>query len=379
MNERQVVLVIVGAGASFDCAVTPHVKDLFVRAPGLLERRFRDVRPPLTQDLVQRSAARDDILNEYPHATPIIGAIRRRLEEASAGRALPVTLERAIREFEESGASDPNLGAQMASFRFFLRDVLLQSTDYVRSGSAGGPETNYTVLVTRLYRWACDHHNAHVCFVSFNYDLLLDLACRDHWGMTYTTFDGYLADERASLLKPHGSAQWGWRPAAGEESASIDTAIVKSIEWAKSSATGEMIPFMFAPYQLREIRGTDTFMSVGVPALALPVDEKGEFVWPESHRDHFRGLGQGAVERVLTIGWRGVEPHFVEMLTPLVRERSRILVVTGGKPESDARAEGIEIGKRLLASIAPTTDITYWPSGFGGLMGDPGRLDTFLA
>jgi hypothetical protein len=39
---------------------------------------------------------------------------------------------------------------------------------------------------------------------------------------------------------------------------------------------------------------------------------------------------QDCVYRVLSIGWRGLEPHFAKLLKPLVKHDARIVVCSGG-------------------------------------------------
>ena len=112
-----------------------------------------------------------------------------------------------------------------------------------------------------------------------------------------------------------------------------------------------------------------------VPALALPIDGKSDFVWPPEQLERLKLL-QGMVTRLVTIGWRAAEPHFLELLRPLVRQDARCLVVTGG-PDGESEAAGIQgrLKGSLDVGIGRSESFT---EGFGELMHHPSPLDRLL-
>lgn len=219
--DNGVLLVIVGAGASYDCLPDDQLRHSDTQTERLVRRPATAVRPPLTKDLVERGAFSNELVVRYPQCRPVVDELRRRLRQPStdgldSAEALPVlqswaslTLEQALHDYEQQAVNDPAVHSHITAFRFYLRDLLWASTDYMLSADITGGVTNSTSLVRELRRWAMSM-NRHVCIVSFNYDLLLDQACHDHWGLNPFNLDTYVSDPYTTLMKPHGSVQWAW-------------------------------------------------------------------------------------------------------------------------------------------------------------------------
>lgn len=212
------------------------------------------------------------------------------------------------------------------------------------------------------YEWATANRS-HVCFVSFNYDTLLDQACADYWGLDLEDLDSYVADDHASLLKPHGSVRWAWRLA--------DEPNLDGTRAAANHRIGEGEPdepwgFLLVTGQHPDHRPAPAPTPADLPALALPIAGKADFVWPPEHRAFFDQLAT-RVRRLLTVGWRAAEPHFVSVLDPLVMSDHRALLVSGGPNADGDVAEVVmnlgALGKRLNWSKA--TD------GFRGVASNP--------
>jgi hypothetical protein len=89
------------------------------------------------------------------------------------------------------------------------------------------------------------------------------------------------------------------------------------------------------------------------PAIAIPVETKYSFECPSDHLDVLsRHLPE--VTHVLTIGWRGNEAHFLNLLKSGFKGRSVLLqTVAGGKPDAEevfARIKGAGINASGEAS-----------------------------
>lgn len=333
-HPQEVLLVIVGAGASFDCLQSDRGKSTVVRALGT-SREWSDVRPPLTQDLVGPGTVVRDLALRYPFSQPVIDELRERLlvlPGRPGNRA--DNLEVALREYLDRSRENPVASKHLASFRFFLRDYLWLSSDYVLTTE---PTTNYTRLVRHLYDWAVANHS-HVCFISFNYDTLLDQACANHWGLDIEDPGTYIADDFASLLKPHGSVRWAWRdPNTAPVGTSAEAAAARIARGEPDDPTAWTI--ITGQFPGHSETPQNRALHPDLPALALPVDGKTGFILPSGHQAFLDEL-QGRVRRLLTIGWRAAEPDFVEVLSRLVMSRNRSLFVVGG-PAATADFGGI--------------------------------------
>jgi hypothetical protein len=274
------LLVIVGAGASYDSLDGRYVPD------------FTD-RPPLTKDLVAPSDTASDLIARYGAVQPLVAELRNALgaQNSLTQDQQAMTLEEALREYLERRSYDPNVRRHVAAMRFYLRDLLYSAAEAVLH--AGGGITNYTALVTKCYQWAAQK-NSHVCFVNFNYDPLLDTACQNHFGLDPSDLDTYLASDVATLVKPHGSVLWAWAhpdvgpfdddeyilPEAFEEVAERASVLAGEPD---TSWTGEV----FAMAEPHSYVLTNAGKVPALPALALPITGKTGFVWPENQAQFF--------------------------------------------------------------------------------------------
>lgn len=359
--EAEVLLVVVGAGASYDCLgeVWQGSRQITVR-PDVV-RTASDVRPPLTKDLARPCLLYNELALRYPAARPLIDEIRERLGEKGDAT---LTLEQALAEYQARRASDPAIGKHLMAMRFYLRDLIAEATKAACCADMSGGLTNYQTLVRRCRRWAMGD-DRHVCFVSFNYDTLLDQACQDVWGLRIKDLDSYTADAKCSLLKPHGSIAWAWQLEDARVGSFGSDRAKFAIERGEPEDTNGLRPLSATP--------DDMLGPVQIPALALPMAGKSGFVWPSDQEAHFRSL-QSHVRRVLTIGWRGAEPHFTELLRDKIMARARINLVHGGPHnDQDVRYEKGE----LAYSISNTTDLQVFGNGFTHYLGST-ALDRLL-
>ncbi|HEX4487019.1 MAG TPA: hypothetical protein VH088_12170, partial [Terriglobales bacterium] len=69
-----------------------------------------------------------------------------------------------------------------------------------------------------------------------------------------------------------------------------------------------------------------------VPALAIPVERKDEFVCPEFHVEEFEKR-LPSVSQIITVGWSATEQHFLGMLGNAFRKSvgPHVLVVSGNE------------------------------------------------
>jgi hypothetical protein len=247
-------------------------------------------------------------------------------------------LEEALREYVDLLGTDPYISQHLSAFRFFLRDLLAKCCEDVEL--ADGGMTKYVTLVRRCYRWAVEH-STRVCFVSFNYDYLLESACKAVFNFRPDEFSNYTELDTAWVLKPHGSVLWSWLRRDIESArmllglgindqslidASIDAGEVQDDRDLKLIATIEPVNYVPAG----SAQGFRRFNHV-LPALALPVTGKDHLIWPEEQDRLFRSeIPNGSFGRVALIGWRGVEEQFTPLLDRLIANSAKVLIATGG-------------------------------------------------
>ncbi|MBO9531586.1 MAG: hypothetical protein J7513_01245, partial [Solirubrobacteraceae bacterium] len=176
MAERT-LFVLIGAGASHDCA-----------SDVLRKKSAWDLQPPLVTDLFAPRFTH--VLSRYPLAQMAASTIR-------SHRGSSMALERFLRE-EFRDSSHALDRRKFHAIHFYFQDLLHEiSCDY-----AEHPD-NYDRLIEATERLP------RVVYISLNYDTLLDDRLRivDPDGLN--KIDDYCNPDRSwSLLKPHGSVDW---------------------------------------------------------------------------------------------------------------------------------------------------------------------------
>lgn len=321
--------MICGAGASFDSS-------LEFPAPA---RRELDTapapRPPLTRDLFDPThKSVNEVLNQWKEVAPIASLIRRE-QLTGGGRQFEEILEALAAEAEdlEAGAA---LRPQLLTLRFYLAALLSN----VERGwvTAHGSVTAYTALCTELERWRSGT-DAHINFITFNYDTLLDQAL-EAFGPDpkWTRRDGG-RHESVRLFKVHGSIDWSRRvnvvaPTNGQswESKPAVNAYYEAAYRCFADPSWCPAP-PFSPVE--RLSSTLQAGMVGegpelrVPALAIPTLSKSAFELPDGEEDELREALR-RTDRVMVIGWAGKEAHFAKLVHNVMGPGSlgqRLLIV----------------------------------------------------
>jgi hypothetical protein len=281
--EDQVLLVIFGAGASYDSF-------------GLRDGIHQPL--PLAKDLVDRRF--DEITQELPASRPVIDRLRERME---AGK--PSSLEVELANFARSGNQSVVRRQQLMAFRYYLHRAIDGTTrDWL---SYTGGFTHYVRLLNRIYDWHLDT-GFPVLLATFNYDVLLDRAAEDvvtGWKLG-RSLNSYVERDDFRLFKLHGSTDWSRvaRQAIPANTSVVDAAMQMIGNDASPVTTIEPgTPFVLA--------GLDT--QIRFPAMAIPLRDKTDFECPPDHVTLLRTL-LSKVTNVLIVGWRAAEPHAVGLL-----------------------------------------------------------------
>ncbi|HEX2039362.1 MAG TPA: hypothetical protein VHF47_06475 [Acidimicrobiales bacterium] len=355
--DRPVLLAVFGAGASHGClpfepSATAHVLPPSSSHVGATQ--YAQARPPLTQELLRPGDYAAAILGRYQAALPVADAVQRRMEAGEDSRT--ISLERALGEYQELTAVDRQTNRHLAAFRFYLRDLLWACSELMRSPSIGGGRTNHVALVRNLHTWASSR-NAHVCLTSFNYDFILESACTAVWGFDPHDLNHHCSYGPVSLLKPHGSVLWE-QLIHNHEAVHANSRAQQAIElMTQNPELTPIVPLPTSPF-------SDYTRPPGVPALALPVDGKSVLVWPDEQEQQFGRL-QGRVSKLLIVGWRAVDQHFVGLMDRLA-SGAKAVIVTGG-PEADREAEAIR--ERLWGVVLDnTTKVVLVTTEFTGFL-----------
>lgn len=350
------LLVIFGAGASYDSV--PHLPP---PAPGASAQNnwtptvqrtpsaYEQFRPPLANQLFEDRSLFVDAMQAFPECMPIIPLLR---------GVLPVEQQLAALELQEK--TYPARRSQLLAIRFYLHTVLWQCQMQWQTHHKG--INNYATFLDAIERWR--HENGEtVCCVTFNYDTMLEAAMTQVLGLSFDHFGRYITDPRYQLVKLHGSIDWGLEV----EIPSAPTSARQLLEQAESLRVS-------ARFRKADLNVTFDDRTAGFPALAIPVEKKSEFMCPP---DHIQVLGNSLsrVTKIVTIGWRATEQHFLKMLHERltgVSDDVDVMIISGNSAGANETLKNFGMhtassGKRALLD-----------NGFTGLIGQIGYLEGFL-
>jgi len=206
--------------------------------------------------------------------------------------------------------------------------------------------TNYGTLLTQITVAGFDA----ACFVTFNYDTLFEEALTVV-GITINHLDDYVANPAFKIVKPHGSLNWAHEvpnvPSNVISSNSRPVASQWLLEHAEEISPRPEFRFLATP-----VYAVDGGVALW-PSLALPVATKSDFACPPPQLEALKKC-LPKVTKVLTIGWRGAEQHFLRILDDHLPPVPGLVV---GKDPSDAQG--------ICATLAKVSRERWRPAGGG--------------
>ena len=243
------LLVILGAGASYDSAPSQPPNDgNYSKLPD---------RPPLANELFGNRKYFGEVMNKYHRCIPIITRLRHNCDRS------PVELE--LQALQASANAYPERHRQLAAVRYYLQDILWHCTENWLRWTQN--ISNHRTLVDDIKQWRKPDEK--VCFVTFNYDTLLEEALR-YADYPFTELSAYIARD-LMLVKLHGSVNWA---------RIVDTPIDELLGLDRTDLAKQLID----RYQNLDV--SKRYVMVGeyppaprnkkavFPALAIPVEAK---------------------------------------------------------------------------------------------------------
>lgn len=336
------LLVVLGAGASRDAVNEYTALSYATRA------RTGDWRPPLTAELFEPRPTFGAILAQTRRALDLVVDLRARLQRGT------VNLEQELDKVQDRAeAGDENAAIRLMALRFYLREVLSGCSEHWPEAANGA--TNYHWLVGRLDEWARDHDDL-VVYVTFNYDTMLELAFGDILQEPIRSLDTYVSHPRAHVYKVHGSVNWG------QKTHRVPPFTDDERSWVINSAATLPAP---GPIEMRTNWSSGVQGEAWVPALAVPIESKSAFVLPDHHRERLV-VDLQEVDRVLVVGWRATEQHFLKLVADhVVKDLRGVVVACNNRDESRATALALLSGRGAVrGQVSHEHDL-----GFSDLVG----------
>jgi hypothetical protein len=188
------LLVIFGAGASYDSVYhRPPPVAQFATNLARVQRfgPYEEFRPPLANQLFDDRPLFVDIMQSYPACKPLVNLLRG-----------DVRVEQQLAKFEEQAKTFPERNRQLAAIRYYLHHMLWRCQSFWAIEHRG--ITNYLTFLDTIARWRYEN-GEQVCFVTFNYDNMLEEALSQVWDWQFTNLSKYTSRPEYKLIKLHGS------------------------------------------------------------------------------------------------------------------------------------------------------------------------------
>ena len=316
------LLVVMGAGASYD-------SDPRRQPRGLEPKSSR--RPPLAKQLFDDREHFVQIQGRFPDCMVIAA----QLQYPPKGKSL----EQQLQLLQKESQVDPIRQRQLLAVRYYLQCILWQcEMDWVEQAKGA---TNHASLVDQIRHFLPTSDQ--VCFVTFNYDRLLETALRGI-GLKINALDDYITDRQWKLIKLHGSVNW-----AREIETPIDMA-GRGNAWEVAAEVISKADGLKVSSEYRLVSEYPGGGSGGLlPAIAIPLQDKLDFECPDTHVQALRAFLPQA-DSLLLIGWRASEKQFVELLRTLQRKPWRCVSLAGTRAEArnvvhTLRKAGVRLSK----------------------------------
>ncbi len=322
------LIVILGAGASYDC-----VSD---RDNVRLAKPYM---PPLVEGLFDDRY--HQILDKYALAQAVAAEVRPKLAQGSEAA---LRLEDYLREkLRQSDAQHRR--AQYWSVPLYLQELFLEASwQYTQY-----PD-NFDRLVSTLL------HLERVVFVTLNYDTIFDRVLGKYCRLD--TMDDYMADPTKQLIKLHGSVNWGRRLPGpwdsgppGDGYSELCNALATGADKMMAEDIELILPAK-ARAQATDLRSrSEGFF---YPALAAPLGSDDETVCPPSHRDELvRSLDQhsyGYNLHLLIVGYSCLDRTPLDLVK---NSGSRIASVVIANGSAAAGRDALQRLQQHLGGAAP--------------------------
>jgi len=242
------------------------------------------------------------------------------------------TLEAVLEDLQAKSKFYPRGAQQLAAVRYYLQLVISQCEIAWRGVAKG--VTNYKSLLNEIE--SANTGKKPVCLVTFNYDTLLEDALSD-FGLPIEAMDDYTEKHPSyKLFKLHGSVNWARAVDSPTRARNPDNGFSVAKDFIERAAEIPVTQkyLLTAEHPPGSVRGIPVF-----PAIAIPVEKKNTFECPQQMLDDLIAL-LPQVSKILVIGWRATEAHFLALLKANLRRGAELYIVAG--PDQQ-QAEDIKV------------------------------------
>jgi hypothetical protein len=335
------LLVVLGAGASYDSVPTypPSAQEQLARENLTPLVGYMADRLPLADELFD-FARRKEFAREasrLPQCQPILPYLENREDG--------LTVERELQRLQDEATEYPKRYGQLAAIRYYLCSVIHSCEQSWHRRNVANT-TNQKTLLDQIEQWR--KPDECVCLVTFNYDRMLEIALSTV-GVEIQALPDYISNNNYKLIKLHGSTNWA-REVDTSKAVKMNPSIANTLTGAQPWPTihaivdhAEIID-VTQRYQLLSHSEHPTSTLGGsalFPAIAIPIETKSDYECPNEHLEALLAFAP-RVDKLLVVGWRGAEIHFLQTLAAEVQQDIQGHVVAGSSDEANETIERLQ-------------------------------------
>jgi hypothetical protein len=362
-------MVVFGAGASYDSS-TDHLAPLAGEADELYIRRKdasgfypRGIRPPLASQLFELRSIFADAAQSLPKCQVPIDDLRHLKPDMS--------VEQQLEKMREAALSYPEGQKQLASIRFYLQWIIRRCQSLWNNEIKS--QTTCRVLLGQIDRQL---KGEPACFVTFNYDTLLEEAFTS-LDIKFESLDDYISRSTYKVIKLHGSTNWARElsspiPVRMGDHVQFANNILASADKLETSNNYHLIPRDDRSESITsfmKIPGKPDRQAV-LPAIAIPLEKKHSYECPTEHAHVLEGCIP-KTDKLLIVGWKGAEENFVNLLAKGLKKNIPKMIVSR-TPDS---------AEKIRSSLMESgIDGAHWNVNEGGFAEQvrSGRIENFV-
>jgi len=311
------VLIVVGAGASYDCWAK-HVP----KPPD-----YNNYRLPLAKELFYHYPQQSLLIQEYD-LLDIASQLRSKAN--SLGDKFDIEDELLKISKRANKINDINTLHSLFKTRFYLQRLITSLTLSTINRTYG--HTDYIDLIRKLKYWiedAPEDQDRIVDIVNFNYDTLLETAIENHYSVDWrlkneeNQMSAYYRGRNLRIYKPHGSINWG--------------RVVQKNGGNKFNYLNQITAFK--DFNNLTIQNIFRYMNPEnfydnhipkdvIPAIAIPFKEKTTF--DECPQFMLEAMVEAInnADYIITLGWKGAEKNFTKLLLTNGKKIKAVYVVS---------------------------------------------------
>ncbi|MDB4892325.1 MAG: hypothetical protein JWL61_4180 [Gemmatimonadetes bacterium] len=196
--------------------------------------------------------------------------------------------------------------------------------------------------------------------MTFNYDTLIERSLVYGWPINQMS--DFVGPHPYKLIKLHGSTSWGRRVTLPEHAREEVMRNVHPQALIKAAPQWQLTDqYYYSPSAPPDYRTPDLF----VPAIAIPTIQKAMFECPP---EHLASLEERIpdVDRILTIGWRASELHFLKLLRDGLKKQPLVQAVSGSTTDAMRTLQNLQAAGIAFSKSEP------YGGGFSAFVRDSG-------